>query len=272
MKMKKLAVLISIIGMAGGCAAPSPVVPSGYSRTPINTVEKIENYRIRTAEEDANARERSALARQVTDLNRQLADMKTILAVLAANQAEGSNLPKPRPAPQMQTPQAQQAETAPVLVVPPAAIEPPNDKYTTSKPVTVSGRETVEIRSNVLTFRVTHAVGKTTFNPSDSLRETLLEAAANCDEIEIRGRTDADKDDEINRQIALDRALQARLYLVKSGIHPSKIRVVSLASGAFVADNSTPQGKSQNRRVEIEARGLDTTDYRISATKALRKG
>ena len=49
MKMKKLAVLISIIGMAGGCAAPSPVVPSGYSRTPINTVEKIENYRIREA-------------------------------------------------------------------------------------------------------------------------------------------------------------------------------------------------------------------------------
>lgn len=258
MQIKLIVLAVSCAMLASCASAPQPVVPSGYEKKSINTEAAIDNYRARTAEEDANLRERTALARQVAALNSQLADMKVIMAVLAAKAEE--NGPKRLPAPQAQ------AEQTPVVVSPEAVmVQEPNQVKKTSD------RESVEIRAQSLVFRMTHPINKTAFKPSDSLREALLQAARNCEHIEIRGRTDADKDSQADREIALDRALQARLYLVKNGIHPRKIRVQFMPYGGFFADNSTPEGKAKNRRVEVETMDLDTTDYRITAEKTLAK-
>ena len=55
-----------------------------------------------------------------------------------------------------------------------------------------------------------------------------------------------------DESLALARALSARSYLIARGVSPLKI-VVNFASPAvFIADNSTPEGRLENQRVEVE--------------------
>ncbi len=48
------------------------------------------------------------------------------------------------------------------------------------------------------------------------------------------------------------RALSARQYLIARGVSPLKIMVHFASASDFVADNSTPEGRHQNQRVDIE--------------------
>ncbi|OQW86290.1 MAG: hypothetical protein BWK72_18120 [Rhodoferax ferrireducens] len=70
--------------------------------------------------------------------------------------------------------------------------------------------------------------------------------------VTIRGRTSTDKPSAKDESLALSRALAARSYLIARGVSPLKI-VVNFASAAdYVADNSTPEGRHENQRVEVE--------------------
>lgn len=60
------------------------------------------------------------------------------------------------------------------------------------------------------------------------------------------GRRQADE------ALALRRALSARQYLIARGVSPLKIMVNFASATDFVADNSTPEGRYQNQRVDIE--------------------
>ena len=107
-------------------------------------------------------------------------------------------------------------------------------------------------------FRVSESVGRTDFAPAPDFGKAIIQAAHAARTIVIRGRTDAEVADEMEGRIALERALKARAFLVGQGIDASKIGLKSLAAGGFIADNSSPQGRRLNRRVEIEAQGVDT--------------
>jgi outer membrane protein OmpA-like peptidoglycan-associated protein len=70
--------------------------------------------------------------------------------------------------------------------------------------------------------------------------------------VTIRGRTSTNKPSAKDESLALARALSARSYLIARGVSPLKV-VVNFASAAdFIADNSTPEGRHENQRVEVE--------------------
>ena len=119
----------------------------------------------------------------------------------------------------------------------------------------------MEVRAQSVVFRLSHGIAKTEYKPSADFEAELLKAAHKAKHIEIRGRTDAEFDNPIDRDIAMQRALRARKFLVSNGIEPSKIRWYYMTYGGHVADNKTPEGKNRNRRVEIETMDMDTTAY-----------
>jgi outer membrane protein OmpA-like peptidoglycan-associated protein len=70
--------------------------------------------------------------------------------------------------------------------------------------------------------------------------------------IEIQGHTDNTGTDEVNMALGQKRAEAVMMYLYKQHRIPlHRMSVVSLGSSVPVADNSSRDGRSQNRRVEI---------------------
>jgi outer membrane protein OmpA-like peptidoglycan-associated protein len=70
--------------------------------------------------------------------------------------------------------------------------------------------------------------------------------------IEVQGHTDNTGTDEINMVLGQKRAEAVMMYLYKQHRIPlHRMSVVSLGSSVPVADNSSRDGRSQNRRVEI---------------------
>ncbi|MCX6567576.1 MAG: OmpA family protein [Candidatus Aminicenantes bacterium] len=70
--------------------------------------------------------------------------------------------------------------------------------------------------------------------------------------IEVQGHTDNTGTDEVNMTLGQKRAEAVMMYLYKQHRIPlHRMSVVSLGSSVPVADNSSREGRSQNRRVEI---------------------
>jgi outer membrane protein OmpA-like peptidoglycan-associated protein len=70
--------------------------------------------------------------------------------------------------------------------------------------------------------------------------------------ISIEGHTDSDGDDASNLDLSERRAASVKDYLISDyGIDSSRLESVGLGETVPVADNSTPEGKQQNRRVEL---------------------
>lgn len=240
MKMNVICLAVTgAIAVSGCSSVPKPVVPDGSERTPVNTSAAIQNYQARTAEETASAAERTVLSRQVDGLNRQVAELKAYMMMMQMDVDQ--NRPKP--------PATRQG------VAPATPVE---GKV---QPIGANKNETVEIRDQALIFRVSQGFAKTDFTPSSELQAQMLKAAREAKHIEIRGRTDADHDNAIDRDIAMLRALRARRFLLNNGISPYKIKWSYIAAGGYVANNRTQEGKAKNRRVEIETMDIDTAAF-----------
>ncbi len=70
--------------------------------------------------------------------------------------------------------------------------------------------------------------------------------------VKIVGHTDSDGDDALNMRLSKQRAETVKDLLVKEyGIDASKLTTDGLGETQPVADNKTPEGKAQNRRVEF---------------------
>ncbi|HSG81898.1 MAG TPA: OmpA family protein [Gemmatimonadota bacterium] len=70
--------------------------------------------------------------------------------------------------------------------------------------------------------------------------------------ISINGHTDSDGDDAYNQELSERRAAAVKDFLVESyGIDAGRLETAGLGESQPVADNSTPEGKQQNRRVEL---------------------
>lgn len=90
------------------------------------------------------------------------------------------------------------------------------------------------------------------FQPTPAQEATLLPLLANARRIEVRGRTDAKHPSAGDELIALRRAQAAMSYLVTRGVPTTKVSVNYLSGGDHVGEPSSPIGRAQNRRVEIE--------------------
>jgi outer membrane protein OmpA-like peptidoglycan-associated protein len=69
--------------------------------------------------------------------------------------------------------------------------------------------------------------------------------------VEIDGHTDIIGKAEYNVDLSLKRAQTVRDYLVSKGLDESRFIVKGFGTSKPVADNTTEEGRSQNRRVEI---------------------
>jgi outer membrane protein OmpA-like peptidoglycan-associated protein/outer membrane protein assembly factor BamB len=69
--------------------------------------------------------------------------------------------------------------------------------------------------------------------------------------IEVRGHTDSTGGKELNNRLSLQRASAVTEYMIKKGLSPERVRPKGMGQDHPVADNKTPEGRSQNRRTEF---------------------
>jgi outer membrane protein OmpA-like peptidoglycan-associated protein len=121
---------------------------------------------------------------------------------------------------------------------------------------TIAGMKAVQTdRGLVLTLSgsVLFATGKSALLPASHAR--LDEAAKALKEdgrsITIVGHTDSAGTDEANQKLSVARAEAVRAYLVKQGMASEKVKAEGAGESQPIADNATPEGRANNRRVEI---------------------
>ena len=69
--------------------------------------------------------------------------------------------------------------------------------------------------------------------------------------VDVIGHTDSSGGDAINQPLSERRASSVAGYLIDRGILRERLYVAGVSSRNPIADNGTPQGRAQNRRVEI---------------------
>jgi outer membrane protein OmpA-like peptidoglycan-associated protein len=75
--------------------------------------------------------------------------------------------------------------------------------------------------------------------------------------IEVHGHTDTFGSEEYNQQLSIKRALNVVTYLTNHGIKSERLRYAGFGDTMPVADNSTEEGRSRNRRVEFYIVSMD---------------
>ena len=86
----------------------------------------------------------------------------------------------------------------------------------------------------------------------EQLAEAFRIIDANSDAtIIIEGHADSTGNDQINIPLSELRASQVLDYLIKAGINPERLSIVGYGSSQPLGDNSTSEGRAQNRRVDF---------------------
>ncbi|WP_026295685.1 OmpA family protein [Aromatoleum toluclasticum] len=69
--------------------------------------------------------------------------------------------------------------------------------------------------------------------------------------VQIEGHTDSTGSASFNQTLSENRAEAVRSYMGQRGVDANRLVAVGYGASRPVADNSTPQGRAQNRRVEV---------------------
>ena len=69
--------------------------------------------------------------------------------------------------------------------------------------------------------------------------------------VSIEGFTDSRGPDDMNLRLSQDRANAVKDYLASQGVRAEKLRAIGRGEANPVASNDTPEGRANNRRVEI---------------------
>ena len=91
-------------------------------------------------------------------------------------------------------------------------------------------------------------------NVDDGVLQPLGAGARAANRIYLHGHTDAFVASGAGTDLAIRRAVAVRALLLAQDVSPSRVRMFYRGAGNFIANNSTPEGKALNRRVEIEFR------------------
>jgi outer membrane protein OmpA-like peptidoglycan-associated protein len=70
--------------------------------------------------------------------------------------------------------------------------------------------------------------------------------------VDVTGHTDSDGSDQYNQELSERRAGSVAEYLVAQGNNGQRFQVLGMGETLPVASNKSAEGKSQNRRVEIQ--------------------
>jgi outer membrane protein OmpA-like peptidoglycan-associated protein len=112
-----------------------------------------------------------------------------------------------------------------------------------------------ESRGTVITLSggVLFASGKSVLLPSaqTSLGQVADALKQEDNKVVIEGHTDSTGSDATNLALSKARAEAVQSYLVSRGVPADRMTANGLGSSRPVADNNTPEGRANNRRVEI---------------------
>ncbi len=73
----------------------------------------------------------------------------------------------------------------------------------------------------------------------------------------IKGHTDGVGEESYNQRLSEQRADRVRQFLIAENVSPARITAIGFGESMPLATNNTPEGRQQNRRVEIEIRPYD---------------
>ena len=101
---------------------------------------------------------------------------------------------------------------------------------------------------------VTFATDSADLNPQfhsalDKIAATLVDY--NQTVVQVAGHTDSTGSHAYNMQLSQKRADSVKTYLTSRNVTPQRLQAVGAGPDHPVADNATPEGRAQNRRVEI---------------------
>jgi outer membrane protein OmpA-like peptidoglycan-associated protein len=114
-----------------------------------------------------------------------------------------------------------------------------------------------EQRGLVITLEgaVLFASGKTSLLPiaKDKLSKVavVLQQQSDDKRIVVEGHTDSVGSDDANLKLSQGRADAVREYMISQGVKAERITAVGKGESTPIADNKTPEGRANNRRVEI---------------------
>lgn len=89
----------------------------------------------------------------------------------------------------------------------------------------------------------------------------LLQRASHV-QLTIKGHTDSSGNADANKALSLKRAESIMNYLVQKGVDPAQLKAEGLGQEQPKADNATPEGQFQNRRIEFEVLNTETGKVR----------
>jgi outer membrane protein OmpA-like peptidoglycan-associated protein len=111
---------------------------------------------------------------------------------------------------------------------------------------------------------VVFETGKADLKPGAAERlrplATYLQANGNV-RVQIDGHTDAQGSDSYNQQLSEARAGAVRAALASMGVDGARIAAIGHGKAEPVADNKTPAGRQQNRRVEVTLVGQQSSQF-----------
>ena len=101
---------------------------------------------------------------------------------------------------------------------------------------------------------VTFAVDSTDITPSfrsalDQVAQSMIQYPSSL--VDVMGHTDSTGAESYNLDLSRRRAESVSNYLVSRGVSRARLETVGYGEQYPVADNTTPEGRARNRRVEI---------------------
>lgn len=124
--------------------------------------------------------------------------------------------------------------------------------------VTREGERIVLNMPSNITFQTNSAdINSGFFDVLNSVGQVLKEY--NKTLINITGHTDSTGSDAYNQTLSQQRAASVAQYLISQGVDPTRVAAQGMGESQPIASNDTPQGRQQNRRVELELAPLTQT-------------
>ncbi len=112
----------------------------------------------------------------------------------------------------------------------------------------------LDVSAPIVLEGVTFETGKAEITPESEKvlmkAYNTLKAYPNM-KVEIRGYTDNVGSARANKRLSQRRADAVRNWLIAKGINPERITAVGMGEANPIADNSTPEGRRLNRRIEF---------------------
>ena len=238
----------------GGCSSvPKPAEADGSSRVPANDPERVQALQKKVASDRALLTENNQLRAQVDLLQLKLNEMASILRDTLQLPPAAAVNPQPAPAPKPQEP----AQSTPPK--PPAQVgQARNTSIPTLPPHAYS------TNSAGVVIRVFHAWARTEFEPSEEVANALRLGVKGAESVEVRGHTDSNVVNPVDKLIAIERAEKARTWLINNGAEPTKVSTRYFTARHFYAENKTPDGRALNRRVEIDIRNSQLASNQVA--------